>query len=73
MIKFADYVQSNIRKFILQQREKNWKKLFNGSILPKKTGIKISLHGMPTVVNTIFCKHMSASLISPFPVQEPFP
>jgi hypothetical protein len=40
----------------------------------KRTGIKmISIHGMPTVVNTIFWKHMSASLISPFPVQEPFP
>jgi hypothetical protein len=35
LIKFADYVESNIRKFILQQRKKNRKKLFNGSILPK--------------------------------------
>ena len=53
MIKFADYVKSNIRKFILQQREENWKKLLNGSILPKQKKM-ISLHGVPTVVNTIF-------------------
>jgi hypothetical protein len=72
LIKFADYVKSNIRKFILQQREENWKKLLNGSILPKQKKM-ISLHGMPTVVNTIFYKHMSASLISPCPVQGPFP
>jgi hypothetical protein len=33
LIKFADYVESNIRKFILEQRKKNRKKLFNSSIL----------------------------------------
>jgi ABC-type Na+ transport system ATPase subunit NatA len=33
LIKFADYVESNIRKFILEQRKKNRKKLFNSSVL----------------------------------------
>jgi hypothetical protein len=33
LIKFADYVESNIRKFILEQRKKNRKKLLNSSVL----------------------------------------
>jgi hypothetical protein len=37
LIKLADYVEPHIRKFVLQQRKKNRKKLFNGSILQKDT------------------------------------
>ena len=37
LIKLADYVEPHIRKFVFQQRKKNRKKLFNGSILQKAT------------------------------------
>jgi hypothetical protein len=33
LIKFADYVESNIRELILKKRKKNRKKLLDGSIL----------------------------------------
>lgn len=33
LIKFADNIQSNIRKFIFQEREENWKQLLNCCIL----------------------------------------
>jgi hypothetical protein len=33
LIKFADYVESNIGELILKQRKKNRKKLLDGSIL----------------------------------------
>lgn len=39
LVKLANYIESYIRKFILEKRKEYWKQLFYGSILKKFHGI----------------------------------